>query len=320
MLPHQRKIILLCLSICSLALACRAAGLPGDATATPSTPVASPSPQATDTPYPTLIVFTPPPLTPSPEPKKYTVRKGDTLSDIAFSLGLKVEEIVAANPGMDAQYISPGQEIIIPTIKGGKVVQAQPTIMPVRIDPPACYPGAEGGLACIAAAHNDGGDPVEGLRVTFTLHAADGSALQSIPAVSPLERLGPGKSLPLSAFFPPPLNDVKGISVAVLNALASRAGGSRFADLFVQVNDTQIEENGSKAVVEGVLTVYDRNLEPGTVSLAATGYDKDGRAQGVRIWQNANPLADGQPAEFTIAVYSLGGILQSVDVQGEARP
>lgn len=307
--------------VASYGLACRLVGLPGASTATPpSTPSLSPSPQATATLPATLIPFTPAPLTPSPEPHVYIVRKGDTLSVIAFNVGLKVEDILAANPGLDASFITPGQQIVIPVLAGGKLVMPQPTLIPVHMDMPECYPTADGGLRCIAAVYNGSDDFVEGLRALYTLHTADGSSLKSLPVILPLERLAPGKTLPVSAFFAPPLEEVKGVSLDLLNALSGRTAASRFVDVSIQVSETIIEKDGNQAVVKGQIALTGANSNASKVKVVATGYDKAGRVLGTRTWENPQPLTNAQPLAFSITVYSLGGPFEHIDVQGEARP
>lgn len=51
---------------------------------------------------------------PSPTPRTYTVRVGDTLSDIAEQLDVSVEALMAANRLQDANALTAGQVLIIP--------------------------------------------------------------------------------------------------------------------------------------------------------------------------------------------------------------
>jgi len=55
-----------------------------------------------------------PTTAPSPTPNTYTVRAGDTLSDIAAELDVSVEALMAANRLQDANALSAGQVLIIP--------------------------------------------------------------------------------------------------------------------------------------------------------------------------------------------------------------
>ena len=46
--------------------------------------------------------------------KTYTVKAGDTPSGIAEKTGVSVEELLDANPDVDAQSLAPGQRLRIP--------------------------------------------------------------------------------------------------------------------------------------------------------------------------------------------------------------
>ncbi len=45
------------------------------------------------------------------QPRRYTVRSGDTPSSIADKTGVPLEEILRLNPDLDPQTLSPGQRI-----------------------------------------------------------------------------------------------------------------------------------------------------------------------------------------------------------------
>jgi LysM repeat protein len=73
-------------------------------------PNATPSPTAVATPTPEP---TPPP---APTPQVYVIKEGDTLSKVARSFGLTLEELLEANKDTitDADRIVVGDEIVIP--------------------------------------------------------------------------------------------------------------------------------------------------------------------------------------------------------------
>jgi LysM repeat protein len=79
-------------------------------------PTASPTPSAGVT-SPSPALGTPTPI-PEPTPQIHVVQSGDTLSRIARSAGVTVEQILEANPQItDPNRIAIGDEIIIPTPK-----------------------------------------------------------------------------------------------------------------------------------------------------------------------------------------------------------
>jgi LysM repeat protein len=68
------------------------------------------------------------------------VQWGDTLTKIAQKSGVTTQAIIAANPGLNPNYIVPGQTLVIPA-PGGTGVPG-PTAGPVPAQPPpaACTP------------------------------------------------------------------------------------------------------------------------------------------------------------------------------------
>lgn len=61
---------------------------------------------------------------------KYTVREGDTLEGIAAALGVSVEEIAAANPGIGDELPPAGEEMVLPTPAPEETDDAEPPAEP----------------------------------------------------------------------------------------------------------------------------------------------------------------------------------------------
>lgn len=68
-------------------------------------------------PQTALSTNTPSPAKPRPTPsgRTYTVRSGDTLATIAKRNGVKLPDLVAANPGLNPNKLRANQTIIIPS-------------------------------------------------------------------------------------------------------------------------------------------------------------------------------------------------------------
>jgi LysM repeat protein len=74
------------------------------------------APTASGSPVPSGAASLAPSAPPAPTPIVYTIKKGDTLSKIATSHGLTLEELLAANPEIkNPNRVSEGQQIVIPT-------------------------------------------------------------------------------------------------------------------------------------------------------------------------------------------------------------
>ncbi|MCK5634004.1 MAG: LysM peptidoglycan-binding domain-containing protein [Anaerolineales bacterium] len=61
---------------------------------------------------------------PSPTPSTYTVRAGDTISNIAEESDISMEELMAANRLQDPNELSVGQVLIIPEVEGAAATPA----------------------------------------------------------------------------------------------------------------------------------------------------------------------------------------------------
>ncbi len=95
---------------------------------TVTTPMASSTvtAESTETPAPTRTpTATPPPtLTPSGETVTHTIKRGETLSEIAAQYGVTVQAIVEANGIENPSLIVTGQKLTIP-------IDGQPTATPI---------------------------------------------------------------------------------------------------------------------------------------------------------------------------------------------
>lgn len=64
------------------------------------------------------------------ESSRYTVKKGDTLYDIARDKGVTLQELQSANPKVDAKTMSVGTELVIPKAVASKPVASKPAPKP----------------------------------------------------------------------------------------------------------------------------------------------------------------------------------------------
>lgn len=62
---------------------------------------------------------------------RYTIQSGDTLSDIATRFGVTLEDLLAANPGVDPQGLRSGDVITLPEAAAGTTPAPAPTEEPV---------------------------------------------------------------------------------------------------------------------------------------------------------------------------------------------
>ena len=117
------------------------AGAGGGAESTPTvegTPsanqVASATPAANDTPVAPVATDVPTMAAPTAAPtavtacsSPYVVQQGDWIYKIARTCNVDPAAIVAANPGVNYNFITPGQKLNMPASAGSSPVAAQPT-------------------------------------------------------------------------------------------------------------------------------------------------------------------------------------------------
>ncbi|HUF39581.1 MAG TPA: LysM peptidoglycan-binding domain-containing protein [Anaerolineales bacterium] len=269
---------------------------------------------ATRTPAPGRIASPTPLPTPTATPYRYTIVEGDTLLGIAFRFGLTLADLLAANPGVDPQFLSIGDELIIPLLDNPAAAAAVPT--PVGFVVPAgpvdCYPAADGSLWCFLQFENIGEQRVEGLSVQVTVYDAAGEAVGVRTALPPVNLLPPGLVIPLAAWFPGAGADYAAAAAFVLSALPVPPEDTRYLPVSVEYT---VEPDGPSAPVSGMVAgPDDRAVSAFRIGIAAM--DVEGRVVGLRVLELAGP----GPSDFETVVYSLAGDIDQVLVYAEAYP
>src|SRR5258706_10502288 len=175
-----------------LALPAATASAPAAATAAPSavtTPVIITSPTATATPV------------------THVVAAGETMLGIALDFGVSLDALQAANPTVEARFLSIGTVLVIPPPEGGLAAAATnlapPPPAPVDLSQPGCYPTGSGGLYCLPEAPNPNDLALSGVAARLILAGGDGLPLSSQTAHGALDLVPPGGAVPLAALFTP---------------------------------------------------------------------------------------------------------------------
>ena len=295
--------------------------------ATPSTNPSAPialTPFLTTTPSPTLaqapeVIFGDTPL-PTPTPFTYTVKAGDTMGAIAQQFGIPLAALMAANPNVSPNAMSVGQTLLIPADADNPSGAPTPTPAPFAITQVNCHPTADGGLWCFALAHNDSDSALDNLSARITLLGADGKAVTAQVAIPPLNVLPPHASLPLTAFFPPPLAADLSPRVQTLTSIAITADDARYLAATLQNTSVDIASNARNARLRGQVLLASNAKPAKTIWVAAVAYDSAGRVTGFRRWEWLGELAGGANLPFEFEVPALGAGMTRVEFFVEARP
>jgi murein DD-endopeptidase MepM/ murein hydrolase activator NlpD len=265
-------------------------------------------------------------LTPTatPTPVTYVIKKGDTLGGIAYSFGISVDALQAANPKVLPTFLSIGTVLTIPVTAASLAPQAvalaSPTPWPVTLAAgPVCYPQVTGALYCFVEARNPGSAGLQNVAVQLVLVGPKGEALASEPAYSALELIPPGGAAPVAALFrsvPP------GMVAPVAQVLSAETVPTAASTVALQIpahTGAASQGAGSLWTVTGQV----RNASTAAVSaakLVLTLYGRDGKILNYRQETLAGDLAAGAVHDFSISANSLGGAVDRYSVVAEGKP
>jgi len=313
----MRKLLILCIF---LATACGTSV--SNATSAPINlkPYLTMTPSATAAQPGGIVVIAKTPL-PSPTPFTYTIKSGDTLSQIAQKFNISLNALTAANPNVNPNSMSIGQVIKIPSTSQNLANEATPTPAPLPIKQIACHPTADRGMWCFVLAYNNSSNSIEDVTAQITLMSADGKSIAGQTATLPLHILAPNSSLPLTTYFAPdvPLNAKP--QVQILTAIQIQPNDPRYLPATLQNTVVKVDESGLTAQVNGQVVLPGSSPSPAKmIWVAAIAYDEWGQVVGARRWESTSNLSAGSSLPFSFMVSSIAGSIVRVEFAVEARP
>lgn len=287
-----------------------------------ATPSATPLPTDYTSPTPS------PTVTPTPTQVFYEVQTGDDMYSIAFRYGLSPQAIMTANPTVNPRIMSVGTTLLIPITPVPGTTQTAtpapeeglsptPTQLYSQLRQPDCHPDALGGLWCFVLVENDEDGALENVSAVVELEY-DGETRQEI-AVMPLNLLPAGQSLPLIAYFQPPLPGEYAVTARVDFLLPVMSEDDRYLDVTITEQSTTLREEGRAAEITGALELPGDRSGVQYVWVHATAYDAAGQVVAVRRWDKYEDINADERILFEFSLYSLAGAIESVDVLVEAR-
>ncbi len=288
------------------------------------------SPTVTVTPSPVLITATRtqiPSFTPTP--RTHAVVKGEDMFGIALKYGISLDDLKTANPTINPQFLSIGSILTIPESKGptptlnaqgAAAVTATP--LPVETGSMNCQPTEEGGAWCFLQVRNPYDYPLENISALIRLADSHAQSILEEQAFLPLDILPAGASMPLLAYFPPPLTGPFQADGHILTSLPHPEGDGRYLAVKTTNPQVTIEDGDHSAVVQIEVSLEQPEAQASQVRVAAIAYDAAGNIIGVRRWENQSaPQLIGRDAlPVTIRIYSVQGAIDRVEVFAEARP
>lgn len=246
---------------------------------------------------------------------------------ISLRYGITLEDLLAANPDVQPNFLSIGTLLVIPAASQPAPLAAEtsvlpsPTAIPLGRSAVNCSRSKEGGVWCFMTVQNNQSYSLEGITAVFRLADQDAQSILAQRATPLLDRLAPGGRLPLAAYFSPPVPDPFLASAAIETALASPEDG-RYLPVRLDRQKILLDDSGLAARVELEISLDAGESTARRIWVVATAYDLQGNVIGLRRWENKseNPLASGQWLPVQLEIYSVSGEIDRVEVSAEARP
>jgi murein DD-endopeptidase MepM/ murein hydrolase activator NlpD len=313
-MPHRLSVVLLFVAVFS---GCQAT-VP--ATVTFPSPVRWQSPTASPTRFfPTRERSLTPTLAPTPTPRTYTVRAGDTFGSIATKFGVTVDDLIRANPGVDPNALPIGTVLVIPVRpSGSETPQPSPTPVGLDVGSPCCYLQPDGGKWCVVLVGNPGPDAAAGIYLRFSLYPAvtdEPSAVRE--EALPVTVLPAGRRAAAAAFFPPEESQDDILRVELLGAVRAEENPGLLPLTLVKEESRSIPEGMELTVAFRIDTAEETAANRLDAVLALV--DGSGRPVGFRILHETGDWPSGTVHELTLTAFVLGGKMEDYDFLLQAR-
>ena len=303
----MRKLLLIGI----LLSACSAPATPTENTDVPLQPLLTNTPAATLTPNVLIVLETP---IPTGTLQVHIIESGDTVSEIAETYNVPLNDLLAANPDVNPNSLTIGQTLFIPDPSAPPSIASTLTPVPAPVTQAACHPTADSGLWCFALVQNSSATTLENVSAKITLFDENNNALASQIAFMPLDVIAQNTSLPVYVYFPNmPVNVNPQIQI-----LSAMPGGQAYLPAALNNTSAEIDWNGKNAQVRGQVSLPAESNAATQVWVAAVAYDVNGTVVGVRRWEGG-ALTPGSSLNFDFSVSSVGGEIEAVEFVVQAR-
>lgn len=280
------------------------APLPSEATEQPA-PLMEPTPLE-----PTAV-----PPTPTPATETYAIQPGDTLLGLALARGIELSELQALNPGVQAESLQIGQQIILPAAPLAPPASTGESVSESLVSSEPQVVADEQGLWVLGQVTNDGVVALAPAQLTITVYGADGAELTTATAWTAGRRIDPGSTAPYAYYFPG--LTAAGSTATVTVQPPGLAGVPTWPDL--RVEDITISEGSGAVEVNGRL-VNGGNQAIRDLLLTVTFYDAAGRYTGYRHLERSDTLKAGESVPIQMAALPIHSSVDSVVIQIDALP
>ena len=256
----------------------------------------------------------------TPTPFLYKIVQNDTLTSIAHRFGVKIDDLITANPGIDPNFLTIGISLTIPITGSININTLEPTPIPLKISSPNCLPDSNGGQWCLSVVVNTQSYDIENVSAQINLESPNLENSVSKEAITPINLLPTGKSAILASYFHPPTPDSFQPQIQLNSVIPVQKESQRYLALSINNTSITISNNHLQADISGEFSLSNENQVAQEVWVAAFAYDATGNPIGFRKWTMENPLTSGEMRHYQFTIYSLGPPINKIDTLYEARP
>lgn len=248
---------------------------------------------------------------------------------IALRYGILLEDLLAANPEVDPRFLSIDTVLIIPPGQETAVALVTPTPPALELPDPMCYPTAAADAWCFLLIENDQPYALENISAWIGIYDEEGQNVAGEVGITPLNLLPPAESMPVAVHFAGPLPETFTASHDRFTAFGVPDTGGRYLETRLTIEEVEISGNGLQAAIDGLIRLPARSAAAKLVWLLGVAYDAAGNVAGVRRFEMGELAADGEAEPvmeggetlpFAFEVFSLGPVIERVEVLVEARP
>ena len=245
----------------------------------------------------------------------YEVKKGDTLSEIAFQFGLSMEQIQAANPDVDFTLLKIGDELVIPPVNAEEYdtfIQRMYSKY-IQYNGSECFTQLSNQISCLSRIQNSGDQSV--INLQMQLEVTDGGGKKIfLSSGAPLIQLFPGEEVPVlftgfNSELSAPLEtrfQIKTLDVIEYHENSFRIAADSMETSYEISADGLAADIRIRFVSDLLIHPSDRNIK-----IVAVVYRMDGTPVGIRTW------IGNVTSEINMSVYSLSDKIESVKLWAE---
>lgn len=251
----------------------------------------------------------------SPTPISYLIIAGDTLLGLAERNAISLDALLLANPGIDARFLSIGQEIFIPLAEGS--LESSAAVAPdiaLNEGNTTCFASVAGELWCFFLVENNQADAVENATAQIQLRSSSGEIISQKDAFGQIQKLDSGEKMPLIAYWNAAPSGWVAASGHLTSAFRLDDPSARYLELELIDFTFSFSDSGKSATVSAAILGAEISASS-SIKVLAVAYANDGRVIGTRL----HTLTDGENS-FVFEIYSLGPIIADVKLLLEGRP